>query len=369
MCTILKHFRKGFESYKRNFGTLILATLIIFTILFSFVLLGFLAGTGDVEQSLKGSYYLLFSGNTDNTELISEVFKSTNLSGLGLFVIFFLLGSLITIFLQAGLWGVCLKSIAKKADMNVFFNTIRERGVSYFIANLLIWLILIAVIIPILIIPTILVIGFPILVSQGYSSILMLIYLIPILLITPFFILILPGVVLGKRISESIEQSFSLGKENYSELLLLILIIYSFTLISLIPLIGTPLVYLLTPLWMLIICSYYLEKTGRYGKGELNAKPVNILEKRIVSPLIKPKTPVRKITIKKPVKRKVAAKPKSVVKKIAVKKPIRRKIVKTLVRKDGASFSKKTNESKTTKTIKKPVKKKTIAKSLKGGKK
>ncbi|MCK4730131.1 MAG: hypothetical protein KAT28_02325 [Candidatus Aenigmarchaeota archaeon] len=353
MCAILKHFKKGFESYTRNFNTLILATLIIFTTLFSFVLLGFLAGTGDVEQSLKGNYYLLFSGNTEDTELVSEIFESMGLSGLGLLIIFSLLGLIITIFLQAGLWGVCLKSIAKKADMGVFFNTIRERGISYFMANLLIWLILIAVIIPIIIIATIIIIAVPGLAAPEYSILLMLIYLIPILLITPFFILILPGVVLGKRISKSIEQGFSLGKENYGGLLLLILIVYSFSLISLIPLIGTLLVYLLTPLWMLIIGSYYLEKTGRYGKVELNAKPANILEKRIVSPLIKPKASLKKI-IKKTVKRKVAAKPKSVVKKIAMKKPVKRKI---------------TAKSKTTKTIKKPVKKKPIIKKLKGKRK
>ena len=346
MCAILKYFRKGFESYKRNFGTLILATLIVFIILFSFILLGFLAGTGNVEQSLKGSYYLLFSGNTDNTELISEIFESMNLSGFGILMIFFTLGLFITIFLQAGLWGVCLKSIAKKADMNVFFNTIRERGISYFIANLLIWLILIAIIIPILIIETIIIISFPVLASQEYSIFLMLIYLIPMLLITPFFILILPGVVLGKKVSESIEQGFSFGKENYGELLLLILIIYSFDLVSLIPFIGTLLIYLLTPLWMLIVCSYYLEKTGKSEKEELITKPVNILEKRTISPLIKPKTQVKKTTTKKPIKRKTVVKPKTSVKKIAVKK---------LVRKKTAAKSK---------TVKKP-----IAKKLKGGKK
>ncbi len=298
MCAILKHFRTGFKSYTRNFGTLILATLIIFTTLFSFILLGFLAGTGDVEQSLAGSYYLLFSGNTEDMELISEIFEFMNPSGLGILFIFFLLGSLITIFLQAGLWGVCLKGLAKKADMKVFFNTIKERGISYLIANLLIWLILIAIIIPMLIITTIIVmIAFPTLPVD--SSVLMLIYLTPIMLISPFFILIIPGVILGKRISESIEQGFSLGKENYNELLLLLLIVYSFSLISFIPFIGTILVYLLNPLGILIICSYYLEKTGKSGKEESITKPVNMLEKRIVSPLIKPKTQVKKIAIKK----------------------------------------------------------------------
>jgi len=351
MCAILKYFRKGFESYKRNFGTLILATLIIFIILFSFILLGFLTGTGNVEQSLKGSYYLLFSGNTDNTELISEIFESINSSNFGILMIFFTLGLFITIFLQAGLWGVCLKSIAKKADMNVFFNTIRERGISYFMANLLIWLILIAIIIPIFIIATIIVIGFPVLASQEYFLFLTIIYLIPMLLITPFFILILPGVVLGKKVSESIEQGFSFGKENYGELLLLILIIYSFSLVSLIPFIGTLLIYLLTPLWMLIVCSYYLEKTGKSEKEELITKPVNILEKRTISPLIKPKTQVKKTTTKKPIKRKTVVKPKTSIKKIVVKKSVRKKTAAK------------------SKTVKKPVKKKPIAKKLKGGKK
>ncbi len=354
MCAILKHFRVGFESYTRNFGTLILAILIIFTTLFSFILLGFLVGTGDVEQSLNGSYYLLFSGNTEDVELVSEVFEFMNPAGLGILVLFFLLGSFITIFLQAGLWGVCLKSLAKKADMNVFFNTIRERGISYLMANLLIWLILIAVIIPIFIIATIIILAFPFLILPEYSSLLMMVYLIPMCLITPFFILILPGVILGKRISESIKQGFSLGKENYRELLLLILIVYSFSLISFIPLIGTLIIYLLTPLWMLIICSYYLEKTGKFGKEESITKPINILEKRIVSPLIKPKTQIRKSAVKIPVKRKIATKPKSVVKKIAVKKPVKKKVIA---------------KSKTTKTIKKPVKKKPIAKKLKGKRK
>ncbi|RLJ00577.1 MAG: hypothetical protein DRP06_01855 [Candidatus Aenigmatarchaeota archaeon] len=331
MCTILKHFKVGFESYNKNFRTLILATLIIFTTLVSFILLGFLAGTGDVEQSLKGSYYLLFSGNTGDTGLISEVFEFMGPSNLGILFIFFLLGSIITILLQTGLWGVCLKSIAKKADINVFFNTIKERGGSYIAANLMIWLILIAILIPVLILATIIIVAFPFLALPEYTPLLIITYLIPIWLITPFFILILPGVILGKRISKSIEQGFSLGKENYLELLLLILIIYLFSSISLIPFVGTFAMYLLTPLWMLIICSYYLEKTGKFREEELIAKPVNLLEKRIVSPIIKPKTVVKKIITKKPVKRKVATKPKRVVKKTAVKKPVKKKpIVKKL---------------------------------------
>ncbi len=95
------------------------------------------------------------------------------------------------------------------------------------------------------------------------------------LLIAPFFIFIFPAVIEGKSIFNSLSQSFTLGKKYYLDLILLPILFYVSSLLSFIPIVGVILNYfLIVPLLVLLICSFYLEvsKSGREKKSRKTKK-------------------------------------------------------------------------------------------------
>ena len=259
MAYISKHFKKSFEVYKRNFVPIILSILLIGIIYGLFFGLGIFALFGPKGVSTIAESYMMSGEFTDfESQEFSELL---NLQNVGLFLLFIILGGIIAIFLQAGFWGVCFYGIKKRVTMKTFFTIIRKRGISYFLATLLV-LIIISVILIFLILPTVIFPPF------------ILVSLLILILIIPFFILISPAVISGEGVIESLEQSFKLGKKYYFDLILLIILIFLFSLVSFIPIIGSLLIYFfISPLFTLTICSFYID---------VKQKPEKIKQKRTI---------------------------------------------------------------------------------------
>ncbi|MCD6274956.1 MAG: hypothetical protein J7J15_02950 [Candidatus Aenigmarchaeota archaeon] len=244
MVKIFRYFKKSFEVYKRNFVPIILSVLLIGIICGLFLVLSIFALFGPKNINTMTESYMMLGEFTDFEQEFSEFL---NLQNVGLFLLFMILGGITAIFLQSGFWGICFHGIKKRVTMKTFFTTIRKRGISYFSAILLV-LIIFFVISLLLSLPATI---FPLFIP---------ITLIILILITPFFILISPAVISGRSVIESLEQSFKLGKKYYFDLILLIILIYLFSLVNFIPIIGSLLSYfLISPLFALVICSFYID--------------------------------------------------------------------------------------------------------------
>ncbi len=263
MLKILNHFKKAWEAYKTNFKPVIISMALIIIILF------LLVGAGGATKGLN--HYIISEGTTDFES--PESLDSINMENLGFFFLF--LGAIITIlveiiiFLEAGFWGICLKGIKKKVSTGLFFTTIRERGISYFLASILVLLIIVAISLPLILI------FYSLFYPLKITLFLSVVYLMIFLLIAPFFIFIFPGVIEGKSIFNSVSQSFTLGKKYYLDLILLPILFYVSSLLSFIPIVGVILNYfLIVPLLVLLICSFYLEvsKSGREKKSRKTKK-------------------------------------------------------------------------------------------------
>lgn len=286
MANILKHFSKAFEAYKRNFVPIILSILFIWIVLGLFFGASFLSLFGAENTGTIAESYITSGGFTDLES--QELFEQINIQSLGLFFLFLVLGGIVAIFLQTGLWGICFYGIKKKVNMKTFFTTIRERGIPYFFATILVGLIFLAILIPVLVVYIVLYFFSPIVSTivllLGILMIILMIsplLLFGILMIFPFFVLIYPAVISGKKLLNSLTESFSLGKKNFSSLMLLFIIIILLALAVTLPSIVFhyaklfliyPTIYiilmfleqiiisfLLMPIILLVIYSFYLE--------------------------------------------------------------------------------------------------------------
>ncbi len=267
MLKILNHFKKAWEAYKRNFPPIIISIALIIIIFSLLVGVGFFAILGTEGATEVVNHYIISEGTTDFES--PEFLNSINMENIGFFFLFLILGVIITIFLEAGFWGICLKGIKKKVSTGLFFTTIRERGISYFLANILVLLIIVAISLPLILIFYGL---FYLLQANLFLSV---VYPMIFLLIAPFFIFIFPAVIEGKPIFNSVSQSFIFGKKYYLDLILLPILFYVSSLLSFIPIVGVILNYfLIVPLLVLLICSFYLEvsKSGREKKSRKTKK-------------------------------------------------------------------------------------------------
>lgn len=267
MVNILNHFKKVWGAYKTNFIPIVLSVILITLTILLFFGLGFFALLGTEGATEIANSYLI-SGEVADFES-PDFLQSLNLQTIGFFFLFIILGAILAIFLQAGFWGLCLGGVKKKVNMKTFFTTIRERGIVYFFASLLVLLIIAAISIPLILI------FYAVFYLLQLTLLLPITYIILLLFLTPLFIFVSPAVISGKSIFDSLSQSFKLGKENYFDLILLIVLVFIFSMLSFIPIIGIILVYfLIAPLFTLVVCSFYLEisKNNKIKIKEIKSK-------------------------------------------------------------------------------------------------
>ena len=256
------HFKKAWQAYKNNFTPIIFILILFLGIYFSIYLVTeyFATPTFSTIEKLNITEHNI----TENIskEEFSEVLQAYQPVVL-ILILFLIAISVTSILLQAGFWGLCIRGIKRKVNIEIFFSAIKEYGLSYFLATIFILLIFFGVGIFCLALSTIFFFISPVLAWTGF-----IVGIVIYFLIMPFFIFISPAIVSGGGVLNSLSQSFSLGKKHYFELLLLITILFFISFLALIvPIIGTILFYfLIVPLATLTICSYYLEASKKFKK-------------------------------------------------------------------------------------------------------
>lgn len=259
MAEIEKHLRVAFRAYKRNFIPLASSIILILGVFLLFLLsAAFLMVQNQVVTTPAETQ----SNNLGPSSDFQALFL-INPSDIFLLITFLILvGYLAALYSSSGFVGVCYYGVKKKVYMKTFFKTIRERGVPYFLATLLILSIFLAVLLPFL--GWLFILGF----EGVISGMVYMLATIALLLILPFLVLYAPAVISGEGVLSSIKQAVSLGRKNYFSLLALVIVFSVLSLVELIPVIGLVVEYFfLFPLLQITFCSIYInEKKSKKGK-------------------------------------------------------------------------------------------------------
>jgi hypothetical protein len=243
---VIDYLRKSWESYKVNWMSFIIAQLIVLLIVGVLSLIG----VGIIISSAELSGLSLLSPR----ELVSRILPLVSLIiGVSIGSIFFLLAGIIWSYLKIGLFGMASEGLRGKTRVNTMFRYTKKLGLRGLAASFVIMGVGI-----ILLIIFVLGIG---LILQAVGAI---IGIIISSLIMMLFVLTFPGIVVDQLgVIKSIRTSVSVVKENYLELLALLLLYGIISLIlSIIPVLGTLIViFVISPMvWMSLIFFYKINR-------------------------------------------------------------------------------------------------------------
>ncbi len=313
MESIFKHFSKAIEAYKRNFTPIALAVLLMWIISFLSATFGFFAVSGNVYESMEAGYYFLSGEGTEDLYLSNQL----NTNTLGLFLLILIIGGIITMFLQAGLWGLCLEGIKGKTELNAFFTAIEERGISYIFSIALVSLLALSILfIDGFIVVMWFILVYYLTIASHYLVTILLLILTIVVFLTIFLLssyifitcmFIYPAVISGKKIFASLKESMSIGRENYFDMFRILLLyfliwgIYIVCILFSMNFLGYLLIIFLNPLILLTFCSYYLEysKKAKPGVAIIGTTKIKA-KKKVAKPIaVKKKTIIKKTGMKK----------------------------------------------------------------------
>jgi hypothetical protein len=268
--------KQSWQAYKKNFTVLIAAVLI--SAIPSALIIGFgILAASDFSPGQAGG----FINDTYLSQGQSPWGQSDTmaLAHPGWFVFSALAAALLSSYLLAGFYGVCLmilKSRTGVSGLSPYFKSVRERGLTLIAARIILILIFAGIAMGVLAVGIIFgLLGLLIAGEAAFMYIFvlsLLLTLIAVLAAIPFFITISPLVVSGRGVSEAIRESVKIGRKDYwgtilfiipiaiLEVIVFILSFLSGTLGILFSLI------LVSPMVALMISSFYLEKFS--GKAE-----------------------------------------------------------------------------------------------------
>ncbi len=248
MINLERYLKIAYKTYKRNFISVIVSVIVILGVFLLFLLpASFLIITQNQNITMPEQTQI---GSIDSFSDFQALFLANPLN------FFIALGLLVSIFLSSGLVGICYHGIKKRVEMKTFFKTLKDRGISYFSATLLILLIFLLIYSSFQ--ATVFFLG----IEGSGASLLNLLAGLVILLVSPFFVLYSPSVISGKNAIHSIRESVKLGRKNYLGLFVLIIVFYVLSLVEIIPVIGLVIeCFFLFPLLQIIFCSIYINET------------------------------------------------------------------------------------------------------------
>lgn len=325
---IFKAFRESWAAYRRNFGTIVLAVLLMMVpvLLLSSLFVGSIFDFSEEKLEVFSEYMAM---EMDDPYVLSSLMGEVNL---GAMVAFLLVIFLVNTILFAGAYGVYLASVKGRPKISVFFDSARKYGLDLILArfvlgflSLLLFIVFILILVgAVLIFSAIFSIiseSLGLLVAALVSGIVW----VGAILVLPLFLLVSPAVVSGKGAVGSIKESIELGRKNYIAVLLLglsmlLLIVCMYLLMY----VHFALYYIIGPFvispFMAILTSYvYLDlksgskSTVRKVKRVLETKKIKSRPVRAVTSASK-----RKVSAAKKVSRTVAK--KSVPKRRSTKK-------------------------------------------------
>jgi hypothetical protein len=228
--------------------------------IFLITLFGVLVVLYNSENVLYSDRFLNSSANIDVVSLIAAIITPANAI---ILVTFFILAMLAGSYLSSGIYGVCLEGARGRTTVKTFYGTVLRRGGTYLLASLTLFvlgsLLLIALVFPIVVFSNLFLPSFAAMGAIYYISL-----MVVMLLVSPLLIFVPISVVWGRGIGDAFKQSFSIGRENYYEMLALIAMMAAMVIsLEFIPYIGVLLqIFAVIPVFMFTICSYYLDKAS-----------------------------------------------------------------------------------------------------------
>lgn len=254
---VTEFIENAWKAYRNNFWQIIGAIIILGVIVFGIIFISLLPLLGFISSGIT----------TEISSQAISVFILQNLSSLILYGLVSLIGIIvafiISIELSAGLIGVYRDALKGKADLKTMFSVAKEKFWTILGANLLAGLLVTGIFV-LTLLPGILLVNI-----SSLSIVLFILGLITAILLSLLFSLVNQAIVVdNEKAVNSIKKSYFVVRKNYLELLglIIILVVISFVL-SLIPLIGKVINWLLvTPVFGLAITSFYITKTKKVKK-------------------------------------------------------------------------------------------------------
>jgi len=324
MANIFQHTKRGLKAYQLNLMPYMFSFASVILAVFSIALFGMLTVLYNSESVLYSDQFLNSSANMDMISLVMAIITPANAL---ILVTFFTLALLAGVYLSSGIYGVCLEGARGTTSVKTFYRMVMRRGGPYLLASLtlfVLWsLLLVALIFPIVVFANLIL---PSLASVGtiYSVSLLVIMLV----VSPLLISVPISVVWGRGIADSFKQSFSIGRENYFEMLALIAMMAAVSIsLAIIPVVGLLVqIFVVVPVSMFTLCSYYLDKASikRGFESKSNemegglavesvlpkARKIREVKAKIISPANAPSELPEKIV---PEKKPAGVKPKVVI--------------------------------------------------------
>jgi len=288
MANIIKNLKQSLRAYRKFFPVIISAILIAAIPPAIVMGLGFLAVSGfSVSQTsaLIGETYFSQPLYSWEEKTLPPELESWWFLG------FAMVSALMSLYLLAGTYGVCLGAIKGKTSMDAFFESLNTRGVSLAISKILVGLIFAGIFSVLIIIGIIFAVAVGIMAGESAVSALILLFLLVGLItaisIAPFFTLVSPSVVSGRGVVNAIRESISIGKKNYVDTLGVIVIILVMLTIDvalgyLNGVLGVLVSFaFVSPMIALFLSAFYLERSaGKSKADELKPRKKNSAVKK-----------------------------------------------------------------------------------------
>ncbi|MDI6826007.1 MAG: hypothetical protein QMD36_02295 [Candidatus Aenigmarchaeota archaeon] len=242
---VVECVRRSWETYRKNTISFIIAELI------SLVITGMIAlvGVWIVFNSIGISSLM----DLYNLELLVRKIVSILplLTELAISLVFFFIAGVVRAFMNAGLYGMAAESLRGRIKVDMMFQSTKNFGFKGIISSMIVGIIAFVLFM-------ILVIGLNVFFPLTGGMIGFVIFFLIILT----FSLVYPGIVVdGLSSTKAIQESFSVSKKNYFEILGLLLFYALMSLVALIPLIGIFIFcFVIAPMMRISLVFFYKRK-------------------------------------------------------------------------------------------------------------
>jgi hypothetical protein len=238
---VFEYIKSGWQSYKSNFISFIIAELIALIIVSTIIGIG----TGIIFTTMGISSFAELNEVTI-TRIVS-IFPL--LMGLGVSFVFYLIAAIVAALFVTGLFYMAAEALRGSTEFKSMFSGAKEIGITGILASITIWLI--ALILMFILVAALGVI-FPI-IGSVVGGILFL-------LIMVLFSLTHPGIVIDDiGPIEAIERSIDVTKKNYSDVFALLIFYVGISLaLTFIPFIGQIIIYfVIMPMFFISLVFFY----------------------------------------------------------------------------------------------------------------
>jgi len=240
---VLEYIQRGWQTYKANFMSFIIAELIALIIVSVFIGIG----TAIIFTTMGISSFAELRSPEITISRIVSVFPL--FMGLGVSLIFYLVAVLIGALFITGLFGMATEALRGVTEFKTMFITAKEFGINGILTFVIIWLIAMFFM---FIFMGILGIIFPVIGS--------VIGAIFFMLIMVFFPLSYPGIVVDNLGPiETIQKSINITKKNYPDVFGLLVFYTGISLgLTFVPFIGQIIIYFVfIPMFFISLVFFY----------------------------------------------------------------------------------------------------------------